>query len=99
MGDDPNAIMYQHVNTKPESPTEHNEAVPPRLEQLIMRLLAKTKAERPASAEEVLVELEHAAAELAGNPSTATVRNAGRTVPRAPAPAAGPTPRAPNATS
>ena len=80
VGDDPNAIMYQHVNTKPESPTEHNEAVPPRLEQLIMRLLAKTKAERPASAEEVLVELEHAAAELAGNPSTATVRNAGRTV-------------------
>ena len=66
VGDDPNAIMYQHVNTEPTSPLEHNASVPPSLEGLIMKLLAKTKAERPSSAEEVLAELEHAAAELAG---------------------------------
>ena len=60
VGDDPNSIMYQHVNTKPESPLEHNEAVPPALERLIMRLLAKPKNERPGSAEEVLAELERA---------------------------------------
>ena len=66
VGDDPNAIMYQHVNSKPESPVEHNASVPPSLERLIMRLLAKTKAERPGSAQEVLAELERAAAEFAG---------------------------------
>ncbi|MCI0889510.1 MAG: protein kinase [Chloroflexi bacterium] len=58
VGDDPNAIMYQHVNTKPESPVEHNKAVPPGLERLIIRLLAKPKEERPGSADEVLAELE-----------------------------------------
>ena len=66
VGDDPNAIMYQHVNTKPESPLDHNASLPLGLERLIMRLLAKPKAERPGSAEEVLTELEQAALELAG---------------------------------
>ncbi|MCH7579983.1 MAG: alpha/beta fold hydrolase [Chloroflexi bacterium] len=65
VGDDPNAIIYQHINTSPESPVEHNASVPPSLERLIMRLLAKPKAERPGSAEEVLSELERAVAELA----------------------------------
>ena len=60
VGDDPNTIIYQHVNAQPQSPVEHNESVPPGLERLILRLLAKTKAERPASAEEVLTELERA---------------------------------------
>ena len=66
LGDDPNAIMYQHINNAPESPSAHNGEVPPQLEQLIMRLLAKPKAERPGSAEEVLAELEHVAVELVG---------------------------------
>ena len=66
VGDDPNAIMYQHVNTSPESPVEHNASVPPRLERLILKLLAKSKAGRFGSAEEVVDELERAAAELAG---------------------------------
>ena len=61
VGDDPNTIMYQHVNAEPESPTEHNQSLPPVLERLIMKLLAKPKNERPASAEEVLAELEQAA--------------------------------------
>ncbi|MCH8025734.1 MAG: alpha/beta fold hydrolase [Chloroflexi bacterium] len=62
VGDDPNAIMYQHVNAEPESPVEHNPSLPPSLERLILRLLAKPKSERPGSAEEVLAELERAAA-------------------------------------
>ncbi|MCH8162449.1 MAG: serine/threonine protein kinase [Chloroflexi bacterium] len=61
VGDDPNTIMYQHVNAEPESPVKHSASVPPNLERLIMTLLAKTKAERPASAEEVLAELERVA--------------------------------------
>ncbi len=80
VGDDPNAIMYQHVNVNPESPVEHNESLPPRLERLILRLLAKPKTERPGSAEEVLAELENAAAELTGGPAAAAVGGAGRRV-------------------
>ena len=76
VGDDPNAIMYQHVNTEPESPVEHNASVPPSLERLIMKLLAKSKTERPASADQVLAELERVATELVDGPSTATIRGA-----------------------
>ncbi|MCI0856734.1 MAG: hypothetical protein J4N98_08590, partial [Chloroflexi bacterium] len=61
---DPNAIIYQHINTKPESPAKHNASVPPDLERLIMRLLAKTKTERPSSAEDVLTELERSLADI-----------------------------------
>ena len=57
VGDDPNSIMYQHVNTEPASPVEHNESLPPSLERLIMRLLAKAPGERPVDAEEVGAEL------------------------------------------
>ncbi len=75
VGDDPNAIMYQHVNTKPESPLEQNASVLPGLERLILKLLAKTRAERPSSSEEVLAELEEAATELAGGqPAPSVVR-------------------------
>ncbi|MCH7698368.1 MAG: alpha/beta fold hydrolase [Chloroflexi bacterium] len=82
VGDDPNAIIYQHVNSKPESPAEHNASVPPGLERLIMKLLAKPKAERPASAEEVLAELEQTAADQPDGPpgATAAVRGTGREV-------------------
>ena len=69
VGDDPNAIIYQHINTKPESPAKHNASVPPGLERLIMRLLAKTKTERPRSAEDVLTELERAVVDLARGPA------------------------------
>ena len=82
VGDDPNTIMYQHVNAEPESPVEHNESLPPGLEGLIIRLLAKPKAERPGSAEEVLAELQRATAELAGGLSTAPLRGAGAELPR-----------------
>jgi pimeloyl-ACP methyl ester carboxylesterase len=46
-----------------------------------MKLLAKTKAERPGSAEEVLAELDQAATKLAGGPSTSTVRDAAASSP------------------
>ncbi|MCH8066214.1 MAG: alpha/beta fold hydrolase [Chloroflexi bacterium] len=80
VGDDPNAVIYQHINAEPESPVEHNPAVPPGLERLILRLLAKPKTERPASAEEVLAELERAALELAGGSVPAAVGGAGRKI-------------------
>ncbi len=50
LGDDPVAIISQHINTAPVAPSWHNPQVPRALESLILRLLAKDPNERPASA-------------------------------------------------
>ena len=50
LGDDPVAIISQHINTAPVAPSWHNPDVPRALESLIMRLLAKNPDERPESA-------------------------------------------------
>src|SRR3990170_1270655 len=50
LGDDPVAIISQHINTAPVAPTWHNPEVPRAVEALIMRLLAKDPDERPESA-------------------------------------------------
>lgn len=50
LGDDVVAIISQHINTAPVSPSWHNPEVPRALEALIMRLLAKAPEERPESA-------------------------------------------------
>ena len=49
-GDDPTAVISQHINTPPVAPSWHTEHCPPDLEELILRLLAKDPGERPASA-------------------------------------------------
>jgi len=43
-------VIAQHINAPPVAPLRHVPAVPPALEALILRLLAKTPEERPASA-------------------------------------------------
>ena len=53
-GDDPTAVISQHINTKPVAPSWHSEHCPPELEVLILRLLEKAPDDRPASASEVL---------------------------------------------
>ena len=53
MGDQFVAIISQHINSPPVAPSWHNPDVPQALETLILRLLAKTPVERPASAAEV----------------------------------------------
>ena len=58
LGDDAVAIIGQHINTPPVSPTWHNNQCPRPLEALIMRLLAKAPSERPGSASDVLTALE-----------------------------------------
>jgi class 3 adenylate cyclase len=50
LGDDPVAIISQHINTAPVAPSWHNPEVPRALESLVMRLLAKDPNERPESA-------------------------------------------------
>lgn len=53
LGDDPVAIISQHVNALPVAPSWHNPQVPKPLETLILRLLAKDPSERPADAADV----------------------------------------------
>ena len=53
VGDDSVAIIGQHLNTPPVSPTWHRPECPPGLETLILRLLEKDTSKRPASAAEV----------------------------------------------
>jgi hypothetical protein len=53
MGDQLVGIIWQHINTPPVAPSWHNPEIPPLLETLILRLLAKAPQDRPASAAEV----------------------------------------------
>ena len=56
--DDPTAVISQHINTPPVAPSWNSDHCPPDLEALILQLLAKVPATRPASAKEVLAALE-----------------------------------------
>jgi class 3 adenylate cyclase len=58
VGDDPTAVISQHVNTPPVAPSWLTEHCPPPLEDLILRLLAKNPADRPENALAVLTDLE-----------------------------------------
>ncbi|MBL7175880.1 MAG: protein kinase [Desulfobacteraceae bacterium] len=58
VGDDNVAIIGQHINTPPVSPTWHNPELPTALETLILKLMEKDHNQRPASASEVLKALE-----------------------------------------
>ncbi|MAG13473.1 MAG: hypothetical protein CMN78_02635 [Spirochaetales bacterium] len=58
LGDDDVAVIGQHINTTPVAPGWQNGKCPKPLEALIMRLLAKSPGERPASASDVLAALE-----------------------------------------
>jgi eukaryotic-like serine/threonine-protein kinase len=62
-GDDAVTIISRHVNAEPVPPRRLEPAVPPRLEQLILGLLAKSPDDRPESAAAVRVELARIAAD------------------------------------
>jgi serine/threonine protein kinase/cell division protein FtsN len=50
IGGDLMAIVSQHVNAVPEPPSKHGPGISPALDALVLKLLAKTPAERPLSA-------------------------------------------------
>jgi len=56
-GDSPVAIAYQHVREPAVPPSTHNRDVPPQLEAVIMKAMAKNRANRYSSAEELRVDL------------------------------------------
>ncbi len=58
VGDDSVAIIGQHIQTPPVSPTWHRADLPPALETLILQLLEKDPEKRPQSATVVLQALE-----------------------------------------
>jgi eukaryotic-like serine/threonine-protein kinase len=57
-GDSPVAIAYKHVNEAPVPPSQRNPDVPPRLDAVAMRALAKNPANRYQSANEFAQDLE-----------------------------------------
>ena len=57
LGDDAVTVISQHLNTAPVSPTWHNAEVTPAIEALVLALLEKDPAARPADAGAVVAEL------------------------------------------
>ncbi|WP_425146868.1 PQQ-binding-like beta-propeller repeat protein [Deinococcus sp.] len=58
VGDSDQSVLYQHVYDAPPDPRELNPAVPDALAQILLGLLAKTPAGRPASGEALAQQLE-----------------------------------------
>ena len=57
---DPLTVISQHIHANPVPPRSKNAKIPPLLEQLVLQLLSKDRADRPESAEAVLKMLEGA---------------------------------------
>ena len=69
-GDDPMAVISQHLYAPVMPPRAHNAQIPPSLDALVVRLMSKQPEDRPASAQEVLQALEGIAlAEPRGEPA------------------------------
>jgi DNA-binding NarL/FixJ family response regulator/tRNA A-37 threonylcarbamoyl transferase component Bud32 len=64
-GDDPLIVFSQVLNTPVTAPRTLNEDVPPEVERVVLKLLAKVPNERYASAEEALADLTAAAPDAA----------------------------------
>ena len=58
VGNDPTAVISQHINQPPVAPSWLSESCPPELEEVILRLLAKDPGARPESAADVMSALE-----------------------------------------
>src|SRR5262249_4714510 len=74
VGDDAVAIVSQHLHTAPVAPSWHNPTLPPEVEAVILPLLEKDPAKRPASAAAVRARLTAPRAEAqdaaAANPAS-----------------------------
>lgn len=55
--DDPLAVISQHIHAPAVPPSTHNPQIPPAVDELVLRLLAKRPEDRPASAADVYQEI------------------------------------------
>ncbi|MFE2176271.1 protein kinase [Kitasatospora sp. NPDC058115] len=65
-GDTPLSVVYQHVQDQPVPPSQANPRVPPGLDPLVLRSLAKDPDDRFQDADEFRAHIEHALRELTG---------------------------------
>ncbi|MFF8769923.1 protein kinase [Kitasatospora sp. NPDC015120] len=65
-GDTPLSVVYQHVQDQPVPPSQANPRVPPGLDPLVLRSLAKNPDDRFQDADEFRAHIEHALRELTG---------------------------------
>jgi serine/threonine-protein kinase len=75
-GDSSVAIALQHINEVPPRPTAVNPAVPPVLDTVVIKAMAKSPVERYASAEEFSAALERARDNLGAAPGKTEIRGA-----------------------
>jgi serine/threonine-protein kinase len=75
-GDSSVAIALQHINQPAPRPTAVNPAVPPVLDAIVVKAMAKSPVERYASADEFSQALERARANLGAPPGQTEVRGA-----------------------
>jgi tetratricopeptide (TPR) repeat protein len=73
LGTTPQMILAAHLTDTPEPVTKYREAVPPALEQLVLKCLEKNPADRWQSAEELLPYLEALATPSGGVTPTGTM--------------------------
>ncbi len=69
-GDLPVAVMNQHTSAPPQPPRELNSALPPAVDALILRMLAKEPADRPQEAGGLVTELRSTLAQSAPTGAT-----------------------------
>ena len=77
VGDSPVSVAYQHVREAAPKPSDFASDVPPALDQVVLRSLAKNRDERYATAQEFLVDLRAVMSGGQVSPSTGAIPVAG----------------------
>jgi tetratricopeptide (TPR) repeat protein len=66
VGEEPIAVIYQHINDDPLPPSAHRPELPPEMDRLILTLMAKRPSDRYASARAFCADLEMCRTMIAG---------------------------------
>jgi eukaryotic-like serine/threonine-protein kinase len=75
-GDTPIEIAMKHLNEAPRPPSEHRSEIPPELDQIVLRALAKDPHDRYQSAEEFSDDLDRLEAGVPVSPETTAAATA-----------------------